>query len=297
MKFYYVTEMAPILTRFGPRVLLVAGLCCLPLLLNGCRTASSLGLPLSSGLNYLLTDAVEVRQAVGHRDDVATELAKAPLPPHFVEAGDVLVIEPNDFNSPVQIPSDHTVQQDGTIDLGGYGRVQIVGLPVAEIQQRVQQIIERQELQKKNSRVGLASHSKQSVMEDNAADYGVSVRLVSNERGIVYVMGEVNAPGSYPISGSETALDAIISAGGLSDKANEHKILLTRPQQVGQPRIILPICYQRILQLGDVSTNYQLRPGDRIFVPTLTVWEDLKASSGWNREKSCPHCVDFSEQN
>ena len=44
------------------------------------------------------------------------------------------------------------------------------------------------------------------------------------------MMGEVNAPGSYPIVGSETVLDALITAGGLSDRANDHKIILTRPQ-------------------------------------------------------------------
>ncbi len=108
------------------------------------------------------------------------------------------------------------------------------------------------------------------------------------------MMGEVNAPGSYPIVGSETVLDALITAGGLSDRANDHKIILTRPQEGGQPRFILPVCYQQILQLGDTSTNYQLQPGDRIYVPSLTMWEDIKQSAQWRREKSCPHCKDYS---
>lgn len=90
------------------------------------------------------------------------------------------------------------------------------------------------------------------------------------------MMGEVNAPGSYPIVGSETVLDALITAGGLSGRANLHKIILTRPQTEGKPRFILPVCYQQRLQLGDTSTNYQLRPGDRIYVPSLTHWEDIK---------------------
>ena len=33
-------------------------------------------------------------------------------------------------------------------------------------------------------------------------------------------------------------------------------------------RVVLPICYDNIVQLGDTSTNYQLAPGDRIFVPS-----------------------------
>ncbi len=251
---------------------------------------------MSSGLNYLLADAVEVRQGVGHRTDVATELAKAPLRPHEVEAGDVLVIEPNDFNSPIQIPSDHTVQQDGTIDLGRYGRIQVAGKTVPTIQWEVQNVVQQSEMQRLESKIALASHQNPNLEVRELPDLGVAVRLISNERGAVYVMGEVNAPGAYPIVGSETALDAIITAGGLSEKANEHKIILTRPQHADQPRVILPVCYQQILQLGDVATNYQLQPGDRIYVPSLTLWEDLKASSPMSKGKSCPYCQDYSVQ-
>jgi len=262
---------------------------------TGCHTAGSLGLPVSAGSNYLLSDAMEVRESIGHRTDVATELAKAPLPPHRVEAGDVLVIEPNDFNSPVQMPSDHTVQQEGTIDLGSYGRMQVAGLTVPEIQQRVQFSVMRQETLRQQSRVGLASHNGQPPRPiEESLDLGVAVRLVSQERGVVYVMGEVNAPGSYPIVGSETVLDALITAGGLSARANDHKIILTRPQAAGKPRFILPVCYQQILQLGDTSTNYQLQPGDRIYVPSLTLWEDIKQSARWRREQSCPQCQDYT---
>ena len=265
------------------------------LLATGCHTAASMGLPISAGSNYLLSDAVEIREAIGHRSDVATELAKAPLQPHYVEAGDVLVIEPNDFNSPVQLPSDQTVQQEGTIDLGGYGRLRVVGLTVPEIQQQVQFAVTQKETFKRQSAVGLASHTTHIPPGiDENVDLGVTVRLVSQERGVVYVMGEVNAPGSYPIVGSETVLDALISAGGLSDRANDHKIILTRPQVAGQPRVILPVCYQQVLQLGDTSTNYQLQPGDRIYVPSLTLWEDIKQSTKWKGEKSCPQCRDYS---
>jgi polysaccharide export outer membrane protein len=170
--------------------------------------------------------------------------------------------------------------------------MQVAGLTVPAIQQRVQQAIVQVESQK--PKIGLASHASPS---DATAepDLSVGVRLISKERGLVYVMGEVNAPGSYPLTGSETALDAIIAAGGLSDRANEHKIILTRPRVADKPRLILPICYQRVLQLGDVSTNYQLQPGDRIYVPSMTFADDFRHSTGLNGGKSCPHCRDFSD--
>ncbi|EMI19143.1 polysaccharide export protein, partial [Rhodopirellula maiorica SM1] len=236
----------------------------------GCRTAASMGLPVSAGSHTLMSDAAEIRESVGHQGNVATELSKLTLPPHRVEAGDVLVIEPNDFDSPVRLSSDQTVQQDGTIELGSYGRMQVAGMTAEEIQRQVQGVVAHHETQKRQTRIALASHRGDSDEESlDPIDYGVTVRLVNKESGLFYVMGEVNAPGSYPLVGHETVLDAIIAAGGLSDRSNDHKIILTRPQLPGQPRLILPICYQQILQLGDVATNYQLMPGDRIYVPSM----------------------------
>ena len=261
----------------------------------GCRTAASLGLPVSSGSNYLLSDAAEIRKAAGHRAGVATELAKAALPPHRVEAGDVLIIEPNDFNSPVRLPGDQTVQQDGTIELGSYGRPLVAGMSAEEIQAKVGQLVSAHEIAKRQTKIELASHSDSGQAIDQA-DYGITVRLVNQDSAMFYVMGEVNAPGSYPLVGHETVLDALIAAGGLSDRANDHKIILTRPQFGGQPRVILPVCYQQVLQLGDVSTNYQLLPGDRIYVPSMTLADDIKQSVQWKNEKSCPQCRDYSKR-
>lgn len=266
----------------------------------GCRTAASLGLPVSAGGHQLLSYASDLRQNTGHPQNVPTELAKLTLPPHRVEAGDVLVIEPNDFNSPVRLSSDQTVQQDGTIELGSYGRLQVAGMSAEQIQSQVQTVVTQQETHKHQQKMALVSHRTGGlgVPEElgESPDFGVTVRLVNKESGLFYVMGEVNAPGSYPLVGHETVLDAIIAAGGLSDRCNDHKIILTRPQANGQPRAILPICYQQILQLGDVSTNYQLMPGDRIYAPSMTLWEDIKQSVAIGNEKSCPHCRDYSQQ-
>ena len=46
---------------------------------------------------------------------------------------------------------------------------------------------------------------------------------------------------------------------------------------------MLPVCYRQIVQLGDTTTNYQLQPGDRIYVPGQTLWEQLCG----NKEGKC----------
>ena len=48
-------------------------------------------------------------------------------------------------------------------------------------------------------------------------------------------------------------------------------------------RVVLPVCYRQIVQLGDTTTNYQLQPGDRIYVPSQGFCESLTG----NDKKEC----------
>jgi hypothetical protein len=103
---------------------------------------------------------------------------------------------------------------------------------------------------------------------------------------VYYVQGEVNAPGAFPLAGRETVLDGLIAAGGLTDRASRINIILSRPTPPGSCRIVLPICYRDIVQLGDTTTNYQLAPGDRIYVATRTLHESLECLS----KSVCDYC-------
>ncbi|HUG90175.1 MAG TPA: SLBB domain-containing protein, partial [Planctomycetaceae bacterium] len=104
---------------------------------------------------------------------------------------------------------------------------------------------------------------------------------------VYYVLGDVSAPGHYPFLGRETALDAILAAGGLSARGSRCDIILSRPSPPGECRTVLPICYDHIVQLGDTSTNYQIAPGDRIYVASRSCWHDLLP--GWLRPR-CALC-------
>jgi polysaccharide biosynthesis/export protein len=102
----------------------------------------------------------------------------------------------------------------------------------------------------------------------------IDVRLVNRQSKVFYVLGEVQTPGKFPLNGNETALDAILVAGGLTDKASEKKVILVRPTPDGHGTVFA-VEYPHIVQLGDVSTNYQLLPGDRIYVPSRSWFEGL----------------------
>jgi hypothetical protein len=88
----------------------------------------------------------------------------------------------------------------------------------------------------------------------------------------------VNSPGAFQLAGRETVLDGIVAAGGLTDRASRCNIILSRPSPPDGCRVVLPVCYQQIVQLGDTTTNYQLAPGDRIYVASKTLCEQLFGS-------------------
>lgn len=185
---------------------------------------------------------------------IARELDKSVTPPYVVEPGDSLLVQPADLDTPVIFPPDQTVLLDGTINLGKYGLVVVAGKTIPEIEAMIRSAVE-------------AYHHK---------DMGpVTARVVVPDSKVFYVLGEVNSPGAFPLKGRETVLDAIIAAGGLNSRASRHKIILSRPTPPPGCRVVLPICYDQIVQLGDTTTNYQIRPGDRIFVASRTLFEDL----------------------
>jgi polysaccharide biosynthesis/export protein len=254
----------------GPRFVLLVGILMVLLSGSGCSTLSSLGLPLAVGPHRMLRVTQQMHKAAAHPAPWPRELAKDVLPQYLIEPGDLLLVEATDFDSPVRLPGgDQIVQPDGTIDLGRYGRVFAAGKSIDEVQDEVRAEIKR----KSDEPTG-----------------PISVRLVGWDSKVVYVLGEVSSPGSYPFTGRETALDAILAAGDLTSRANRHKIILSRPTGPDDCRLVLPVCYDHIVQLGDTSSNYQLLPGDRIFVASMTLLDDLLQTISPQSFENCPRC-------
>jgi polysaccharide export outer membrane protein len=81
-------------------------------------------------------------------------------------------------------------------------------------------------------------------------------------RSRVRVTGAVNNPLSQPYRQGMTVLDMVLDAGGVNTFANPGKTTLYRRD--GQ---MLEIDLDDILEKGNMSTNYQLKPGDVVTVP------------------------------
>ena len=73
------------------------------------------------------------------------------------------------------------------------------------------------------------------------SDVGDIVRLLkARHRGRpVYILGEVNKPGSYPYRAGMNILNAAALAGGFTYRADEDDIKVSR-RGIGQPKIMAP---------------------------------------------------------
>lgn len=80
------------------------------------------------------------------------------------------------------------------------------------------------------------------------------------------ILGEVEHPGSYPLSRSMTVLDAIAIAGGLRDFAKRGKIYVLRIHSDGSHTRI-PFNYKAVIKGESQSENVELQARDTVVVP------------------------------
>jgi protein involved in polysaccharide export with SLBB domain len=81
-----------------------------------------------------------------------------------------------------------------------------------------------------------------------------------------YVLGDVLITGKLPWTGNETVLDALQFAGGLLPTAEPKDIHVVRPPRGGKPAKVYKVDLDAIQNRGDVTTNYQIFPNDRLVV-------------------------------
>ncbi|MFD0737912.1 XrtA/PEP-CTERM system exopolysaccharide export protein [Lysobacter koreensis] len=81
----------------------------------------------------------------------------------------------------------------------------------------------------------------------------------------VRVTGAVRQPISIPYRQGMTVLDAVLAAGGLTDFASPDRSDLYRRSDNGTRSY--PVRLDRILNRGDLTTNYPVAPGDVITIP------------------------------
>lgn len=94
----------------------------------------------------------------------------------------------------------------------------------------------------------------------------VSVAIVQYNSKAVYVIGAVGNPGKYPMKGDHIDLrDALVLAGLPNDVSALHRARIVRETEDGP--IDIDVNLKDLLYKGELDKNYQLEPGDIVYVP------------------------------
>ena len=149
------------------------------------------------------------------------------------------------------------VRLDGTVSLGFWGSVTVSGLNLDQAAVAIRQHIQ--------------SRLKEQGLNVDPASLIVIVDVLAYNSKRYYVITDGGGYGeqvyTFPIYGSETVLDALSNINGLPVVASRRNIWVARrTPHPGQPWQILPVDWVGITQHGITVTNYQVMPGDRIYV-------------------------------
>lgn len=165
-----------------------------------------------------------------------------------VGGGTQISIDLASFTGVQQIQGEHLVRPDGTVSLGSYGAVNVTGLTLAQIKYAVE------------------GHLSQWIQ-----DPSITVDVFAYNSKSYYVIADGGGFGQqitrFPITGNETVLDAIERIGGLPSVSSRRRIWVARPGPVGSKNIqVLPVDWKAIVMNGATETNFQLFPGDRVYI-------------------------------
>jgi polysaccharide export outer membrane protein len=176
--------------------------------------------------------------------------AGAQVASYIVGPQDVLMITVFDQQD---LGGKYTVDADGTVSFPLIGRLKAGGLTLQAVEEGLRKALADGFFRNPQVSVGVEQYRSQRV----------------------FVVGEVRSPGTYPLSGEMTLIEALARAGSTTqDAAGEAMIVRSRSAKIDGP--ILPEQNSaadvvrvdiKDLQSGRLSENALLRDGDTIFIP------------------------------
>jgi polysaccharide export outer membrane protein len=208
-----------------------------------------------TALVCVLTAPVVVLGAVAPAEGPQQGGPSAPAPaarPRGAESASAVapagyVIGPEDvltilFWKEKDISGDVIVRPDGRISTPLLNDVQAAGLTPEEL------------------RVRLNEEASHYIEDPNAT---VVVKQINSRR--VFIMGEVEKPGVYTLTGPMTVLQLIANAGGFKEYAKRDGIVIMR-NEPGQ-QVQLAFDYNEVVRGKKLQQNVALKPGDTVVVP------------------------------
>ena len=120
----------------------------------------------------------------------------------------------------------------------------------------------------------------------------INVDVLAYNSKIYYVITDGAGAGEqvfrFPCTGNETILDAVSQINGLPTVASKKHIWIARPAppELGRDQV-LQVDWDGIVRRGQTTTNFQVLPGDRIYVRAdhLVTFDTFvaKVTAPWER--------------
>lgn len=134
-----------------------------------------------------------------------------------------------------------TVDRNGTLAVQDIGRLNVQGLPFDAVRQLISTRVRERKI-------------------------GVDVSVTLDElRSVqIFVLGDVEQPGSFTVSSLSTVTNSLFVAGGITQQGTLRDVQLKRNGQT-----IARLDLYDLLLKGDVSGDLRIQQGDVIFVPSV----------------------------
>jgi protein involved in polysaccharide export with SLBB domain len=184
------------------------------------------------------------------------ECRPALLPPYVIGPTDVLLIESLEGLKTQAVRGPHLVGPDGTVRVGMYGAAMVAGLTLDQARVAIAEVIH--------------SRLKQDEVKLDDVLKGVSVDVLAYNSKQFFIIADGGGQGdqviTLPITGNDTVLNAMSKINGVPLIGSKHHIWVARLTCPGCPETRLPVDWIGITKRGEGTTNWQLLPGDRIYV-------------------------------
>lgn len=180
-------------------------------------------------------------------------ILEGPVDPDYrVGPGDQITLI---VTGDVELIYDLTVTREGYLVIPTVGQIAVAGLTIEQLRNRL------------NTRLARVY----SGVNTGTTQFDLSMGRL--RRNLVWIIGEVDIPGSYQVSGGATVFNALYQAGGPNNNGSFRTIEVRRGN-----RVIQQVDLYDYLLRGDKGGDIRLEQGDVVFVPVLDRRVTLRGS-------------------